>query len=81
MMKKMSRVLTCMILALTVVFVLLFTGCQPGDSESTPSSSDKSDVSTPSSETPSTPESETPSEPGIGNSQRRESPGECLGRQ
>ena len=71
MMKKMSRVLTCMILALTVVFVLLFTGCQPGDSESTPSSSDssssdKSDVSTPSSETPSTPESETPSEPESG---------------
>lgn len=81
MMKKMSRVLTCMILALTVVFVLLFTGCQPGDSESTPSSSDKSDVSTPSSETPSTPESETPSEPESGTPSGENLLANALGRQ
>ena len=71
-MKKLHRLFTAAMLVLALVSAMLLAGCGGSGTSSsetpssTPSSSDKSDVSTPSSETPSTPESETPSEPESG---------------
>ena len=68
-MKKLHRLFTAAMLVLALVSAMLLAGCGGSGTSSsetpssTLSSSDKSDVSTPSSETPSTPESETPSAP------------------